>query len=387
MIFPLYQLDAFQLPTAKALAVILGLLFGLVLERSGFGRAPVLAAQFYYRDNRVLKVMFTSIVTALVGLSVFRAFGLLDFGAMVVPKTFLWPMLAGGFLLGAGFIMSGYCPGTSIVATASRKLDGLMTFVGVALGSIVFGFAYPWVKGFFLSGDMGVYRLPDLLHVPEPVVVLAVFVMAVGAFVGAEALEKKVAAKEHAPTPMGLRPVRNGVFVTLGVLTLLSFMPPLKPARAAGLEVGTISPWTLARTMVKDRSSIEILCLRREVPKKPIPGAIRPPKGMTLAEFVTEIPVTRTLVVVLEKDRALPQGLSAFQGKIVRLEGGYEKFKKLFMEPPKLEGDMTPAKLRAFEERNAIFRFLTGSKAPSAPRPKRMPRKTRRKLKKDGGCG
>ena len=387
MNFPLYQLDAFGLPTAKALAVVMGILFGFVLERSGFGRAPVLASQFYLRDNRVLKVMFTSIVTALAGLSLFRVLGWLDFGAMVIPTTYLWPMLFGGFLLGAGFIISGYCPGTSIVATASRKLDGFVTFLGVAVGSVLFGFAYPWVKDFYLSGNLGPYRLPELLHVPEPVVVLAVFVLALAAFLGVEILEKKIAAKEHVEAPLCRRPIRNAVFSSLGILVLLSFMPAAHKAVAKTFEPGSISPWTLARTMVKDPSSLQILCLKSEIPKKPIPTAIRPPKGTKLADFVAGIPETRTLVLVTDQGSPLPQGLQAFHGKVLRLAGGYEKFHELFLTTAKLSANPTTKELRSIEERSALFRFLTGARRSSAPRPKIVPRKVRRKLKKDGGCG
>ncbi len=58
-------------------------------------------------------------------------------------STFLWPMLVGGLLLGVGFIISGYCPGTSLVAAASGAVDGMLAFVGVVIGSVLFGMAYP----------------------------------------------------------------------------------------------------------------------------------------------------------------------------------------------------------------------------------------------------
>ena len=64
---PLYMKDAFGEPVGFVLATLLGFGFGFVLERSGFGRANVLSAQFYFTDTRVLKVMFSAIVTALLG--------------------------------------------------------------------------------------------------------------------------------------------------------------------------------------------------------------------------------------------------------------------------------------------------------------------------------
>ena len=114
MIFPLYAQDFFGYFTGLLFGTLIGFCFGFVLERSGFGQAPVLAAQFYLTDTRVLKVMFTGIVTALLGMTLLSGLGVLDFSKVTVPETFLWPQLVGGLLLGIGFIVSGYCPGTGI---------------------------------------------------------------------------------------------------------------------------------------------------------------------------------------------------------------------------------------------------------------------------------
>ncbi len=47
MTLPLYMFDAFSRPVGMVIATLIGFAFGFVLERSAFGRAPVLAAQFY----------------------------------------------------------------------------------------------------------------------------------------------------------------------------------------------------------------------------------------------------------------------------------------------------------------------------------------------------
>ena len=142
-IFPLYAQDFFGYFTGLLFGTLIGFCFGFVLERSGFGRAPVLAAQFYLTDTRVLKVMFTGIVTALLGMTLLSGIGVLDFSKVTVPETFLWPQLFGGLLLGIGFIVSGYCPGTGIVSMASGNLDGAVSILGVMAGSLLFGFGWP----------------------------------------------------------------------------------------------------------------------------------------------------------------------------------------------------------------------------------------------------
>ena len=111
--------------------------------------------------------MFSAIVTALVGMTFLAGIGVLDLALITVPETFLWPQLVGGLLLGAGFIVSGYCPGTGVVAIASGNLDGVAAIGGIMLGSLAFGFGYGPLEGFYKSGAMGVVRIDRLLGVPD----------------------------------------------------------------------------------------------------------------------------------------------------------------------------------------------------------------------------
>ena len=145
MTLPLYMKDFFGYYSGLAIATAIGLAFGFVLERSGFGRASILAAQFYFTNMRVLKVMFTSIVTTLLGMTILAGAGVLDMSALSIPATFLWPQLAGGLLLGMGFIVSGYCPGTGLACAAAGRLDGLIAIIGMLTGALVFILIHPSV--------------------------------------------------------------------------------------------------------------------------------------------------------------------------------------------------------------------------------------------------
>lgn len=98
----------FSLVTYLTVAVLLGFFFGFFLERAGFSSAKKLTAQFYFKDFAVLKVMFTAIVVAALGLAYFGLTGWLDMSQVFVPATFIWPQLLGGLMLGAGFIVGGY---------------------------------------------------------------------------------------------------------------------------------------------------------------------------------------------------------------------------------------------------------------------------------------
>jgi len=185
---------------AYTLAVLTGFGFGFVLERAGFGSARKLAAQFYLKDMTVLKVMFTAIVTAMLGLTLLRAAGFVDYDALWVNPTFLGAQVAGGLLFGAGFVIGGYCPGTSIVALASGRLDGLVFLLGTGAGILAYAGVYSRIADFAQRGGRRLL-LTDWLHLPYGVVALGVTVLAVLFFVGGEYLERRFNAPHNASTP------------------------------------------------------------------------------------------------------------------------------------------------------------------------------------------
>jgi hypothetical protein len=90
------------------IALLIGIGFGFFLERAGFGSARKLVAQFYLTDLSVFKVMFTAIVTAMVGMTVLSSVGFLDMTLIPLIGTYLVPMVIGGLVLGAGFVIGGY---------------------------------------------------------------------------------------------------------------------------------------------------------------------------------------------------------------------------------------------------------------------------------------
>jgi hypothetical protein len=192
---PFFKFGLFGDEASLIVAFVIGLGFGFFLERAGFGSARKLVAQFYLTDLAVFKVMFTAVVTALLGLFYLGWAGLVDLSLVYVAPTYLAPQIAGGLLLGFGFVVGGYCPGTGAVAMATGKVDAAVYALGVMAGIFAFGELYPVLEGFVHSTAMGQVILPELFHLPYGVVVLAVVLMAVAGFYGAEALERRMRPK------------------------------------------------------------------------------------------------------------------------------------------------------------------------------------------------
>jgi hypothetical protein len=171
-------------------SIAFGFLFGFALERAGFGNANKLAGQFYFHDQTVLKVMFTAIVVAMVLFFLFAGLGFIELERVLVNPTHLWPAILGGLILGMGFIIGGYCPGTSVVSAATGKVDGLFFVLGCTVGIVVFGETVSLFRPFWEhSGSAGALTLPAWLGVGTGIVVIGVILMALGMFWGAEKLE------------------------------------------------------------------------------------------------------------------------------------------------------------------------------------------------------
>jgi uncharacterized membrane protein YedE/YeeE len=191
MIAPFLDLTPGTWP-ALAAAVGIGIVFGWFLERGGLGNARKLAGQFYLTDFTVMKVMFSAIITAMLGLFWLAWAGLLDLTRVYIPETFIVPQLVGGILFGAGFILAGLCPGTACVAAATGRRDGLTAVGGLLVGVFLFAEIAPGVRAFHESTSRGALTLQDALHLPQGVVVFAIVAVAVAAFAVAERIEQRV---------------------------------------------------------------------------------------------------------------------------------------------------------------------------------------------------
>ncbi|MCS7010368.1 MAG: YeeE/YedE family protein, partial [Anaerolineales bacterium] len=167
--FPLqaFQTVSAQNPWTYVIFGVIGFFFGYILESSGFGNSRKLAAQFYFRELTVLKVMFGAIVTAMVLLFTMIGLGLVDYNLVYVNPTYLSSGILGGLIMGVGFILGGFCPGTSLVATATGKLDGLFFLLGGLVGIFLFGETEPLFDHWWqTSGYLGRFTLMDWLGLP-----------------------------------------------------------------------------------------------------------------------------------------------------------------------------------------------------------------------------
>ncbi|MBI5022365.1 MAG: YeeE/YedE family protein [Ignavibacteriales bacterium] len=192
---PFFKYGLFGDDVSLVIAFVIGIGFGFFLERAGFGNGRKLAAQFYFNDLTVFKVMFTAIITAMVGIYYLSVIGWMDLSLVYLNPTYIVPQTIGGLLLGFGFVIGGYCPGTSCVSAVTGKIDGMVYLLGIVVGIFIFGEIFPLVSNFYNSTPMGQITLSQLFNIPYGILVFAVVMMAIGGFAAAEWAEKKLGNK------------------------------------------------------------------------------------------------------------------------------------------------------------------------------------------------
>lgn len=183
--------------TNMLLAFLIGIAFGFVLESSGFSSSRKLAGVFYGYDMVVLKVFFTGAITAMLGLLFFSLFGWVDLDLVYVNPTYLTSAITGGVIMGAGFIMGGYCPGTSFCGASIGKIDAMVFIIGLFIGVGIFGAGYNWWDGMYMARFLGSPKISTSLGLTDGVFALLLVIVALGMFYAAEWAEKKFPRAEY----------------------------------------------------------------------------------------------------------------------------------------------------------------------------------------------
>ena len=99
--------------------------------------------------------------------------------------------------MGLGFVMGGFCPGTSICAAAIGKIDAIVFVAGLFIGVLIFTEGYPLWENLYMANYKGDIKLSDALAISDGVLALLFIFMAVVVFWVAEWSEKKFSQPEY----------------------------------------------------------------------------------------------------------------------------------------------------------------------------------------------
>jgi hypothetical protein len=176
----------------NVIALMLGMSFGLVMESSGFSSARKIMGTFYGYDFIVLKVFFTAVVVCMVGLFYFDYLGIINFSQLYIHPTYLGSAIIGGVIMGAGFSMGGYCPGTSFCGVAIGKLDAIVFTAGLFIGILLFSELFPLYTSLYEGSYLGSPLVTESLGLSIPLFIFLFVILAIVMFAGATIIQKRV---------------------------------------------------------------------------------------------------------------------------------------------------------------------------------------------------
>ena len=388
MNFPLQSFNAVSAtnPWTYVVFGLIGFAFGFTLEMSGFGNSRKLAAQFYFTEMTVLKVMFTAIIVAMVLTFGASALGVLDFGQVWVNTTYLSSGIVGGLIMGVGFIVGGFCPTTSLASASTGKIDGMFFIGGGFVGAFLFAETEKFFDSWYnFSGYFGRVTLDQVLNIPVGVVVLLVVLMALFMFWGSEQLERIVGKRDMSNEPK-LRLVGAGTVVVLAVAVILIGSPSLEekysratitrtvieaPEGATPEELQSIEPVSVKfspdealRSREVQISPAELFTTVYDQKLKPVMLDVRPEAEYNLfhvrgaqniqvnelsafaKELIAEYTANRVIVLMSNDETAATQAWKLLVAESVSnvyiLEGGINNWIAFFgADDPNIEGKLS----------------------------------------------
>lgn len=178
------------------IAFMIGTGFGFALEQAGFSSSRKLAGMFYGYDTTVIKVFFTAAIVALIGSQFLNYFGLLNLNQVYVNEFYTGAAIIGGIIMGAGFIMGGFCPGTGLCALSIGKIDAFIFAAGGLTGAFLFAETFPFIQNLANSNYKGPVKINESLGMSSGLFTFLLIVAAALMFWVAEIAEKRFARPE-----------------------------------------------------------------------------------------------------------------------------------------------------------------------------------------------
>jgi rhodanese-related sulfurtransferase len=337
-------------------ALIIGIFFGAILEQAGFSTSKKLVGLFYGYDFTVLRVFFTAGVVAMIGVMVLAHFGLIDISLIYINPTFLWSAIIGGLIMGLGFVIGGFCPGTSVCAAAIGKIDAMIFIGGAVLGVLIFAEGYPIVEGLYKSANWGNPRMFETLGISQSLFAFLLTATALLAFVFTSIIENRVNGIKKPVirfTPYYLSLGAIGLLIALSSFmfperkaTLLKMVEDKKILKSYQLDEITVDE--LACRIMSDDKRIQIIDFRsaNEYQQLNLPKSTlflldnlfekEPNKVLTLRHKVN---------IFLSNDELTERKYAIIASELgyknIRvLKGGFNEFRKLILEP-KFTSDTT----------------------------------------------
>ncbi len=142
---------------------VTGILFGFFLQKAEMLRYEKHLGAMLFKDFTLFKFMLSAVVVGMIGVYFLNDMGLVK---LSVKATVLGGNIAGGIILGIGWGLLGYCPGTIGGALGEGRWDAVWGILGMLTGGALYAETYPFFKSTLLTwGKFGKVTLPSVLGI------------------------------------------------------------------------------------------------------------------------------------------------------------------------------------------------------------------------------
>ena len=114
-------------------AIILGILFGFVLQRGGFCGASLLSSVVLFKEWKGLFAILAAIFVSMVG------FAFLAHMGWIIPNPnpmLVLPAVVGGIVFGVGMVLAGGCITGTLYKAGEGRLTSMLALVTMGMGSM-----------------------------------------------------------------------------------------------------------------------------------------------------------------------------------------------------------------------------------------------------------
>ena len=152
------------------LGLCIGLFFGAFLILAGLADPDKIVGTLRLKDFHVMRVIAVFLLVGILGTWILELAGVAH---LSIKPAAMVGVLLGGALLGIGFGITGYCPGTGLACAAAGRLDALVSVAGMLAGALLFVLLYPAVGGPISKlANLGKVTIPEVTHIPKTAWVL-----------------------------------------------------------------------------------------------------------------------------------------------------------------------------------------------------------------------
>lgn len=130
-------------------AIILGFSFGFVLQKAGATNRQNIIGMLRLHNFHLAKAIMLAIGFSSLALFILVAPGWVDVSNFSVKSSYVG-VIVGGVILGVGWAMGGYCPGTGVAAVGAGRVSAVFYVLGGLVGALVFTLAYAALQDSFL---------------------------------------------------------------------------------------------------------------------------------------------------------------------------------------------------------------------------------------------